>query len=98
MNSDENKNELENNLNRIIRVRDADLGLFVLAMHSLMERTLKEKYNSQDDFGQLINRYTDDFYQSHGEPSKNNPDKRIFSDDEWKLFKTLKNIYTNHFP
>ncbi len=97
MNSDENANELENNLNRIIRVRDADLGLFVLAMHSLMERTLKEKYNSQDDFGQLINRYTDDFYQSHGEPSKYNPDKRIFSDDEWKLFKTLKNIYTNHF-
>lgn len=67
-------NQLEKDLERIIRAKNADLGLFVLAMHSLMERCLCEKYeitndyDSENTFGTLINRYTDDFYNSHGKP------------------------------
>ena len=48
----------DSDINRILKVKNADLGLFVLAMHSLMERALKEKYNSESDFGVLINEYT----------------------------------------
>lgn len=60
-------NQLEEDLERIIKAKNADLGLFVLAMHSLMERCLCEKYSdgvydTENTFGILINRYTDDFY------------------------------------
>ena len=49
-------NQLKENLERILKVRDADLGLFILAIHSLIERTLKEKYgiksyDSENTFG-----------------------------------------------
>lgn len=37
--------QLEEDLKRIIKAKNADLGLFVLAMHSLMERCLCEKYS-----------------------------------------------------
>ena len=62
--------QLRENLERILKVRDADLGLFILAMHSLIERTLKEKYgiksyDSENTFGKLIDRYTTEFYESH---------------------------------
>ena len=58
--------QLKENLERILKVRDADLGLFILAMHSLIERTLKEKYgiisyDSENTFGKLIDRYTKEF-------------------------------------
>lgn len=97
MNQDEKLSQLEEDLNRILRVRDADLGLFVLAMHSLIERTLKTGYNSDDDFGQLIRRYTDDFYINHGQPIYNGAKKRNLSAEDWNLYKGLSKIYTNHF-
>lgn len=34
--------QLKQNLERILKVRDVDLGLFILAMHSLIERCLSE--------------------------------------------------------
>ena len=101
--SGEKMNQLEKDLERIIRAKNADLGLFVLAMHSLMERCLCEKYeitndyDSENTFGTLINRYTDDFYNSHGKPIFPGAEKRKFSDEDWKILKTLEKIYKNHF-
>ncbi len=68
--------QLEQNLDRILKVRDVDLGLFILAMHSLMEKTLKEKYNitekfnsneKDDSFGQLIIRYKNEYRENYGD-------------------------------
>lgn len=47
----------DSDIERILKVKNADLGLFVLAMHSLMERALKENFASNSDFGVLINQY-----------------------------------------
>ncbi|WP_022931848.1 UvrD-helicase domain-containing protein [Treponema bryantii] len=93
---------LDTDLTRILRARDADLGLFVLAMHSLMERCLKQKYainnyDSDNDFGVLINRYTSDFYTDHGKPIYKGAEKRTLSNEDWALFKILKKIYKNHY-
>ena len=54
--------QLKQNLERILKVRDVDLGLFILAMHSLIERCLSEKYgtgnyDSDNTFGTLMSRY-----------------------------------------
>ena len=68
----------DEDIERILRVKDADFGLFVLAMHSLMERALKEKYNcvedynSKDYFGKLINQYLEDFSFKYGTPEDGN--------------------------
>jgi len=94
---------LELNLERILKVRSADLGLFVLAIHSLIERSLKEKYgisggfDSDNAFGTLINRYTSDYYENHGKPIYNGAEKRILPKEEWAVYQSLKKLYTNHF-
>ena len=95
-------NQLEEDLERIIKAKNADLGLFILAMHSLIERCLCEKYSdgvydTENTFGTLINRYTNDFYNSHGKPIYKGAEKLRLSDEDWKIHKTLSKIYENHF-
>ena len=97
----EKMNQLEEDLERIIKAKNADLGLFILAMHSLMERCLCEKYSdgvydTENTFGTLINRYTNDFYNSHGKPIYKGAEKLRLSDEDWKIHKTLNTIYKNH--
>lgn len=91
----------DQDIERILKVKDADMGLFVLAMHSLMERALKEKYNSDDSFGDLINQYVDDYKFIHGTPVDDNkrPGEIFYklSGDKQKLFSQLTKIYENHF-
>lgn len=91
----------DQDIERILKVKDADMGLFVLAMHSLMERALKEKYNSDDSFGDLINQYVDDYKFTHGNPIDDNkrPGEIFYklSGDKQKLFSQLTKIYENHF-
>lgn len=84
-------------IERILKVKNADLGLFVLAMHSLMERALKEKYNSTSDFGILINEYTDEYYQTYGTPIYKGSDKLNLPKDKWDTYQILRKLYTNHF-
>ena len=98
----EKMNQLEEDLERIIKAKNADLGLFILAMHSLIERCLCEKYSdgvydTENTFGTLINRYTNDFYNSHGKPIYKGAEKLRLSDEDWKIHKTLSKIYENHF-
>ena len=92
----------EQDIERILKVKNADLGLFVLAMHSLMERALKEKYNSDKSFGELINQYVDDFKFSYGKPVDDykNPGETFYllPNDKKDLYKRLGKIYTNHYP
>jgi hypothetical protein len=93
--------QLKENLERILKVRDTDLGLFILAMHSLIERTLKEKYgiksyDSENTFGKLIDRYTTEFYETHGSPVFPGSEKRNFSKREWNLLQGLNKIIKNH--
>ena len=93
--------QLKENLERILKVRDADLGLFILAMHSLIERTLKEKYgiksyDSENTFGKLIDRYTTEFYETHGTPIFPGSEKRNLPKNEWNLLQSLNKIIKNH--
>ena len=96
----------DEDIERILRVKDADFGLFVLAMHSLMERALKEKYNcvedynSKDYFGKLINQYLEDFSFKYGTPEddKKQPGKifyHLYGDDK-NLFSKLSKLPDNH--
>ena len=91
----------DDDIERLLRVKDADLGLFVLAMHSLMERALKEKYNSDETFGDLINQYIDDYKYTYGSPTENTnqPDKvyYLLPRENQKIFTRLLKIYENHF-
>ncbi len=91
----------DQDIERILKVKDADLGLFVLAMHSLMERALKEKYNSDETFGDLINQYIDDYKYTYGSPTENTnqPDKvyYLLPRENQKIFTRLLKIYENHF-
>lgn len=87
----------DNDIERILRVKNADLGLFVLAMHSLMERALKEKYNSTSDFGILINEYTNEYYQTYGRPIYKGAEKRTLPKDKWDIYQILRQLYTNHY-
>lgn len=91
----------DQDIERILKVKNADLGLFVLAMHSLMERALKEKFNSDDSFGDLINQYVDDYKFTHGKPVDDNkrPGEIFYklSGDNQKLFSQLTKIYENHY-
>ena len=94
-------NQLKENLERILKVRDADLGLFILAMHSLIERTLKEKYgiksyDSENTFGKLIDRYTTEFYETHGKPIFPGSEKLTLPKREWNLLQGLNKIIKNH--
>lgn len=84
-------------IDRILKVKNVDLGLFVLAMHSLMERALKEKYNSTSDFGILINQYTNDYYQSNGTPIYKGAEKLNLPKDKWDTYQILRQLYTNHY-
>ena len=93
--------QLKQNLERILKVRDVDLGLFILAMHSLIERSLSEKYgtgnyDSDNTFGTLMSRYLNDYYNTHGKPGFPCAEKRILSNAEWNLFQSLKKLYKNH--
>lgn len=87
----------DSDIERILKVKTADLGLFVLAMHSLMERALKEKYNSTSDFGILINQYTDDYYHKYGKPIYKGAEKLNLPKDKWNVYVILRKLYTNHF-
>lgn len=83
----------DNDIERILKVKNADLGLFVLAMHSLMERALKEKYQSTSDFGVLINEYTGEYYNTYGRPVYKGAEKLNLPKDKWNTYQ----LYTNHF-
>ena len=93
---------LEQNLERILKVRSADLGLFVLAMHSLIERSLCEKYgvsgnyDTENSFGKLLNRYLQDYYNSHGKPVYNGSKARELPKDEFSLYMTLQKLFESH--
>lgn len=87
----------DKDIERILKVKNADLGMFVLAMHSLMERALKEKYHSDSDFGILINDYTADYYQTYGVPIYQGADKRNLPKDKWNTYQILRQLYTNHY-
>ena len=96
--------ELESNLERILKARDADLGLFILAMHSLMERSLKIKYgipltsSTETSFGSLIGDYITDYKLSHGKPKYTGSNYYVFpTKEEEKIFNTLLLIPTNHY-
>jgi len=87
----------DKDIERILKVKNADLGLFVLAMHSLMERTMKEKLNSSAEFGILIHDYLDNYLYSNGVPKYEGSEEfqiRRNKEDEWK---TLKKIPRNHY-
>ena len=93
-------NASDSDIERLLKVKDADMGLFVLGMHSLMERTLKQKYNTDESFGDLINRYVDDFKFTYGNPVNNIKPGEVFyllPADKQKLFSQLTKIYENHF-
>lgn len=87
----------DNDIERILKAKNADLGLFVLAMHSLMERALKEKYNSTSDFGVLISEYTDEYYNTYGRPIYKGAEKLNLPKDKWNTYQILRQLYTNHF-
>lgn len=93
---------LEQNLERILKVRPVDLGLFVLAMHSLIERSLGEKYgnsgnyDSENSFGKLLKLYIDDYYNSHGRPVYNGAETRNLPNEEFYVYKTLKKLFKSH--
>ena len=38
----------DDDIKRILAIFDADRGFFILAMHSLIEATLRKKYNKTD--------------------------------------------------
>ena len=96
---------LENNLERILKVRSADLGLFVLAMHSLIERTLKEKYSVLGDsdndnyFGTLLRNYVNDYKSAYGTPFynyyKGAEDYKLTGNKKF-IHKTLLNLFAAH--
>ena len=85
---------LEQNLERILKVRPVDLGLFVLAMHSLIERS--GNYDTENSFGKLLNRYLQDYYNSHGKPVYNGSKARDLPKDESSLYKTLQKLFKSH--
>lgn len=87
----------ENDIERILKTKSADLGLFVLAMHSLMERALREKYNSSSRFGKLIDDYTSEYELTYGTPIYPGAKKSKFPKDKQIIFDGLKKIYTNHY-
>lgn len=87
-------------IERLLKIKEADLGLFILAMHSIMERTLREKYGAKDDsdnFGSLINRYTDDYYNQNGREIYGNPYKLFLPKDKLDIYNSIKGIYKNHY-
>ena len=97
---------IESDLQRILKARNADIGLFILAMHSLIERCLRKKYGyenrnysipSSTTFGELINNYANDYYNQHGVPQYKGATERCLPKNEWEIFKTLREIYTNHY-
>ncbi len=89
---------LESDLKRVLKVKEVDLGFFILAMHSLIEKTLKQKYkisgrNSGETFDSLMKRYVDDFEYNHLDIEF----RYIRDRDARNLSKALKKIRTNHF-
>lgn len=87
----------ENDIERILKTKNADLGLFVLAMHSLMERALKEKYNSDEDFAPLIKDYIRDYKLTYGKPIYPGAENYKLPKDKYIIHQNLKKLYTNHF-
>ena len=91
-------NQLEADLERILRVQKADLGLFILAMHSLMEKHLAQKfgkkgYDSEDGFDSLMKRYAEDYEYKHIDFNLH----YITDKNARNLYKSLKEIRKNHF-
>lgn len=87
----------EKDIERILKIKNADLGLFILAMHSLMERALREKYNSTSNFGILINKYTDEYKLTYGTPIYQGSDYYNFPKDKHNIYRGLQKIYKNHY-
>lgn len=87
----------ENDIERILKTKNADLGLFVLAMHSLMERALKEIYHSDEDFGPLIKKYKWDYELTYGTPIYPGASKYNFPKDKNDIYQKIRNLYSNHF-
>ena len=60
---------LKDDISRLMRIKGADYGYFVVAMHSLIERTLRELYPELDtdimSFNTAINRFKDDLYKKY---------------------------------
>lgn len=88
----------ENDIQRIINAR-VDNGLFVLAMHSLMERELKEFYGSKSDFGVLINNYTDYYWKECSKRGYKDAltGKTILQKKDYDCNKLLQQLYVNHW-
>lgn len=87
----------DSDIERILKVKNADLGLFVLAMHSLMERALKENFASNSDFGVLINQYVDEFKFKYGTPRNDGTGFFDFPRQYKEIFSSISKLYRNHF-
>lgn len=87
----------ENDIERILKTKSADYGLFILAMHSLMERALREKYNSTSSFGNLIDKYTYEYKLTYGTPIYQGSDTYNFPKDKHNIYRGLQKIYKNHY-
>ena len=87
----------DSDIERILKVKNADLGLFVLAMHSLMERALKENFASNSDFGVLVNQYVDEFKFKYGTPRNDGTGFFDFPRQYKEIFSSISKLYRNHF-
>lgn len=88
-------NVTEEDIERILKARDADYGLFILAMHSLMERAMKQDINPNWDFAELIREYVKRFENKYGTPVYSG--KYIFPNDKYALYKQIKKIEFDHY-
>ncbi|MCR5607048.1 MAG: hypothetical protein K6F69_09585, partial [Treponema sp.] len=84
----------DDDIKRILAIFDADRGFFILAMHSLIEATLRKKYGKTDiaktdyeradsSFNSLLDRYKreckDSFYKKRQEEIEKYDEYRVHS-------------------
>lgn len=76
----------ENDVERLLKILPYDLGMFVLAVNSLVEKTLREKYNKvnvdEENFSILFGNYIDDFI--------------LHNPNDFKMKNLLKGMFRSH--
>jgi hypothetical protein len=86
----------DEDIKRLLKIKDADFGFFILATHSLMERALKDDYNPDLYFGELIGAYLDNFKEKYGTPQYQGASFYNFPKDKQNIFNELKGIPETH--
>ena len=76
----------DEDIKRLLKIKDADFGFFILATHSLMERALKEDYDSDLYFGELIGTYLDNFKEKYGTPQYQGASFYTFPKDKQNIW------------